>query len=136
MHKGYLYSEKQSALYHTDIHNQVPTDVVPVTDDVALIIMEAPSKGLKVASVNGSISLVPHLEVLSAQDVASLEILWRNTQLKVADVEISKIQDRHSTATGKLSDWRKYRNQLRDWPGNVNFPNIEYRPKTPKGCNK
>ena len=52
---------------------------------------------------------------------------WRNEQLLVADVEIRKLTD----SSGDASAWRLYRQALRDWPADPNFPQEAHRPVAP-----
>jgi len=51
---------------------------------------------------------------------------WRDSELKRADTELLKVQD--GRGKGLTSDWRDYRNALRDWPADGNFPNMGSRP--------
>ena len=60
------------------------------------------------------------------------ERIWRNDQLKEADIELLKVQD--GRGYGSVGDWRDYRNELRDYPEKEGFPNCE-RPKSPKELN-
>jgi len=51
---------------------------------------------------------------------------WRDQELAKADVELNKVQD--GRGTGLVSDWRDYRNELRDWPAHPEFPEMHARP--------
>ena len=51
---------------------------------------------------------------------------WRDAELAKADVELFKVQD--NRGTGNVEDWRDYRNALRDYPQEKDFPNGK-RPK-------
>jgi len=51
---------------------------------------------------------------------------WRDAELDKADVELYKVQD--GRGTGLVSDWRNYRNELRDWPEHESFPDSAFRP--------
>ena len=68
------------------------------------------------------------LETL-AKETAQLEAnerIWRDSELAFADIELNKVQD--GRGTGLVSDWRDYRNLLRDWPEDENFPDQAFRP--------
>lgn len=68
----------------------------------------------------------------SLEDLESNERSWRNFELRVADVELNKVQDGDPKSIGSVSDWRGYRKNLRAWPEHPNFPSEQYRPKSPK----
>ncbi len=51
---------------------------------------------------------------------------WRDAELAKADIELNKVQD--GRGTGLVSDWRDYRNALRDWPEHESFPDSAFRP--------
>lgn len=51
---------------------------------------------------------------------------WRDAELARADIELNKVQD--GRGTGIESDWRDYRNSLRDWPEHDGFPDSTLRP--------
>lgn len=51
---------------------------------------------------------------------------WRDAELAKSDVELYKVQD--GRGTGLVSDWRDYRNALRDWPEHESFPEPAFRP--------
>jgi hypothetical protein len=64
--------------------------------------------------------------------VAELEeLVWRNSQLQIADYELNKVQDSDPKAVGTVGEWRMYRKELRGWPENSKFPNKESRPISP-----
>ena len=54
------------------------------------------------------------------------ERTWRDAELAKADIELNKVQD--GRGTGLVSDWRDYRNALRDWPEHESFPDSAFRP--------
>ena len=70
------------------------------------------------------------IEQANTEVLAQHERSWRNQALAEADIELLKVQD--DRGTGLVADWRDYRNALRDWPENENFPNSEFRPLSPK----
>jgi hypothetical protein len=62
------------------------------------------------------------------QDAIDAERVWRNSELARADIELNKVQD---GAPGTVGEWRSYRNALRGWPEDKNFPDSEQRPTAP-----
>jgi hypothetical protein len=61
------------------------------------------------------------VEAGDLEDKISVERSWRDSALSKADIELSKVQD--GRGTGLVSDWREYRNNLRDYPEAKDFPN-------------
>lgn len=55
--------------------------------------------------------------------------IWRNAELKRADVIINKIED--FEIEGDSKEWRKYRVALRNWPEVKGFPAEKSRPVAP-----
>ena len=51
---------------------------------------------------------------------------WRDGELAKTDIELYKLQD--GMGTGPIEALRLYRNALRNWPENANFPDSTYRP--------
>jgi len=82
------------------------------------------SKAPDTAEVDAGLAVVqPYVEL---DEQAALERQWRNTELAKADIELNKVQD--GRGTGLVSDWRDYRNELRDWPEHEGFPDSAFRP--------
>ena len=54
------------------------------------------------------------------------ERAWRNSELAKTDIELYKLQD--GMEEGSIEALRLYRNALRKWPENENFPDSTYRP--------
>ena len=54
------------------------------------------------------------------------ERAWRNSELAKTDIELYKLQD--GMGAGSIEALRLYRNALRNWPENENFPDSAYRP--------
>lgn len=65
----------------------------------------------------------------TAEQIASVERVWRNGELDRADIELNKVQD--GMGTGTVSAWREYRCLLRNWPENEFFPDSTKRPAAP-----
>ena len=51
---------------------------------------------------------------------------WRDAELVKTDIELYKLQD--GMGAGSIEALRLYRNALRNWPENENFPDSTYRP--------
>ncbi|ABC27288.1 hypothetical protein HCH_00377 [Hahella chejuensis KCTC 2396] len=77
----------------------------------------------------GKATLIPFdhdAAALAAQ--MSAERAWRDAELKRADIELFKVEDRDSD--GQAQRWRAYRCALRDYPQQADFPQC-VRPSAP-----
>lgn len=84
---------------------------------------------------SGLATLTPvDLPAEEAKDKAFKERLWRNAELERADKELYKVQD--GRGIGLTSEWREYRNNLRDWPDSPNFTIEALRPSFVKAQDK
>ena len=102
------YLEKEEALL-TD------NSYIPKTHRLYFEALEEVEKGLAV------------IEPYVAPDTRPQEERqWRDAELARADIELNKVQD--GRGTGIDSDWRNYRNALRDWPEHDGFPDSTSRP--------
>ena len=120
------YSPSTKGFYHEGVHHTVPDDSRQVTEDQYKEFHQNSAKGL-VAEFDG-IQFTFSLP-LNNFDSSSAERIWRDAELRMADIEINKIQDGSSKSS--LKQWRAYRNALRSWPEHEKYPNSDYRPSSP-----
>jgi hypothetical protein len=73
----------------------------------------------------------PPMPPPTADELAATERLWRDGELKRADIEISKAED--TLGAFNAETWRAYRMNLRDWPADPLFPDPASRPVAPGG---
>lgn len=66
----------------------------------------------------------------TAEELEVSERAWRNSELSRADIEMNKLVD-SGAAEVTMSEWRKYRVALRDWPAMPDFPVANKRPVAP-----
>lgn len=64
------------------------------------------------------------------RELVESERAWRNSELVRTDIELSKVREGASKAVGTEQDWVDYRNALRDYPEQEDFPNV-LRPVSP-----
>ena len=77
----------------------------------------------------GEAEIIPFdFEAKAVEDLKASERSWRNEELNRADIELNKVQD--GMGINSVSAWRSYRNALRDYPAQQDFPNGE-RPVAP-----
>lgn len=77
-------------------------------------------------------SFPPKLIDVSPTNTSSTERGWRDAELSKADIELFKLQDSDESAISTAEMWQKYRRELRDWPQNEKFPDINHRPISPR----
>lgn len=63
--------------------------------------------------------------------IINTERSWRDSELKVADVELLKAEDADPASVGTPTQWRQYRVDLRNWPQSQAFPDSTLRPVRP-----
>lgn len=64
-------------------------------------------------------------------ELENTERMWRDLELSRTDIELSKVIDADSKAFGTIDEWKAYRRELRAWPEQVGFPQVELRPSSP-----
>jgi hypothetical protein len=68
---------------------------------------------------------IPH----TLEKLASIERSWAvRARLEALD-ELERVQDGHRTGRGLVSQWRAYRNALRDYPEQEGFPDTAVAPR-------
>lgn len=125
------YSRTTNGFYVEDLNKgNLPSDAVPISYDHYKSLLLGVATGQYITS---NAVGYPALEavVVSAEQACKVERNWRNEELMRADIELYKVQDSDPKSEGSVSDWRSYRKLLRSWPENKNFPNKDFRPKSP-----
>ena len=131
----YYYSPSLDSFYPADFKkeyvaaNNWPTDLIDTHEDVFKEFSSQRDGLVRAVSPDGVLIWQP--SVPSTEEITQQEIFWRNSELFRADIELYKVQDSDPKAGGSVSEWRNYRKSLRQWPEDVNFPNKEFRPKSP-----
>lgn len=132
----YLFSKTTLSFYPTELlelykdAGTLPSDLVEVNEDTYNTIRTGLSVG-KVVTVNhkGVPSVVDYKP--NKTDLIAIEKSWRDSELFRADVELNKVQDGDNGTVGTVTEWRKYRKELRAWPENPSFPSKVARPIAP-----
>lgn len=75
------------------------------------------------------VAKLPVSESVSVNAIADARA-WRDEELNRADVMFNRVTDGLKNK-GTVSDWKAYRNALRDYPEAEGFPSIESRPVAP-----
>lgn len=123
------YSPSENAFYESSINTNIPEDVLEITTSRKKELFVGQSKGLSIVPGEDG---YPVNEGCAVDIDRNLEIVWRNSELFRADIELLKVQDSDPKAIGTVSQWRDYRKALRTWPENPDFPDKQKRPVSPK----
>lgn len=124
-----FYSPSNMGFYHEGIQKTIPEDAFAIPQEKYNELIEGLTSGKKIIS-SGQNTLT--LEVYESDgNTNEQERAWRNSELFRADVELHKVQDADPKSAMTVADWRYYRKALRAWPEHVEFPKIEFRPKSP-----
>lgn len=68
-------------------------------------------------------------EPYSQDHFVDIEIAWCNKAYEESTDKLARIQDGHRTGKGSVPQWRAFRNDLRDYPQNVGFPDVVANPR-------
>jgi len=62
-------------------------------------------------------------------ELISQERNWRDQQFPLVEIAMNRVQDNHKSEVGLVSQWRAYRNALRDYPQGTGFPDRTLNPR-------
>jgi hypothetical protein len=98
--------------------------------DVAVLTGEAAPAGDVVSSTpvaelrgDGKWYRIYSVRSYSVEEKSAQERAWRDAQYVAVHTEINRVDDGHSSQNPPASAWRTYRNELRDYPQQGDFPN-------------
>lgn len=83
----------------------------------------------EVADGKATIELFDH-SAHELRKLTALERAWRDAELVRTDIELNKVREDATKAVGTEQDWIDYRNALRDYPEQEDFPDV-LRPMSP-----
>ena len=131
------YSQQTGCTYLSEMHgNNMPADVVVISEAVFLSVIANPAPG-KVRSHVDGLPVLIDLPPASAADLIELERQWRDGEL----LTVTWLRDRHrdqvdieadTTLTSEqFGELLVYMQALRDWPQSDAFPATDQRPVPP-----
>ncbi|MNQ04615.1 hypothetical protein D3C85_173330 [compost metagenome] len=125
------FSKSKNGFFRSEIHgDNKPEDCRSISEEVYLSLIEQQSLGKLIKSDEQGLPIavdnIPSLAALMLD-----ERIWRDSELRRADVELNKVQDSDPKSTGSVSDWRLYRKALRAYPEHPEFPSRAARPTSP-----
>jgi len=65
----------------------------------------------------------------STNELSQQERSWRDAQFPLVEIALNRVQDNHRSEVGLVGQWRTYRNDLRDYPQGVGFPDVTLNPR-------
>ncbi|WP_072410651.1 phage tail protein [Pseudomonas sp. NFACC04-2] len=135
-----LFSSKTTGGFYDDsIHSaaQIPEDVVEITQERHMELLEGQSKGKRISSGEDGYPILVNPPEQSPESLAAIERVWRDGQLVVTDGMVARHRDeleegRETTlSVEQYSELQTYRRTLRNWPERKEFPLVDHRPITP-----
>lgn len=134
-----LYSQTTGNCYLVDGPVAPPPDAVPISDERFLAVIAEPAPG-KVRGHDAEglpILIDPPVHVLTVDELAAAERLWRDGQVSTTEWLVTRHRDeldmqQATTLTAEqFTTLLTYRQALRDWPQSEAFPDTQQRPIAP-----
>lgn len=133
-----FFCSSSASFYDKDIYgDQLPYDVIAITEELRQALLEAQSAGKHIiADKNGNPIAVERPGPTFEQQI-DRERFWRNALLVKTDALVTRHRDEQDAAREtSLTDvqykqMQAYRLDLRSWPESPNFPSMDHRPHTP-----
>jgi hypothetical protein len=135
MASNYFFSPSTKNFYPKELiteykdSNSLPDDIIESSQEEYNVYTGLPPSNKTLGAVGNKPTWLP----LNPSEVAlaELERLWRNNELKRADICLYMAQDSDHNSVGSVSEWREYRKKLRAWPADSLFPDQLSRPIAP-----
>ncbi|QCI14244.1 phage tail protein [Pseudomonas putida] len=134
-----FYSPSTACCYLTGIHEEMPSDAQPISEEIYQSVIANPERG-KVRSHDsaGQPNLIdPPLYEPTLEDLKAGERTWRDSYLTATEWLVTRYRDekdmqRAPTLTiEQFNELLVYRQALRDWPQSESFPDSACRPVEP-----
>ncbi|MBP5948745.1 phage tail assembly chaperone [Pseudomonas sp. P42] len=131
----YYFSPATSGFYHSDLHGlNIPADAFQLSEgEYCALVSNAPGGTVLSLNTDGR----PQRVLLAAQTEDGLERAWRNKALEstqwlvLRDVEEMEVGEGTTLRTEEFKELLAYRQALRDWPSDPEFPDTRSRPVEP-----
>lgn len=134
-----FYSPTTRSFYSLEINGaNMPGDVVEISQEYHAQVLAGEAAGMVIISDEEGKPVLTQPPPPSQEAVAAIERVWRDLQLKSAEWVASRHRDEldmqlHTTLTvEQFAQLLQFRQQLRDWPADDDFPLIEHRPTPPE----
>ncbi|MCX4218021.1 MULTISPECIES: phage tail assembly chaperone [Pseudomonas] len=131
----YYFSPTTSGFYHSDLHGtNIPVDAFELSEgEYCALVSNAPKGTVLSLTANGR----PERVLLAEQIPDDTERAWRDkvldrTQwLVLRDAEELEVGEGTTLRTDEFKQLLAYRQALRDWPNDPEFPDAQARPVEP-----
>lgn len=131
----YYFSPATSGFYHSDLHGtNIPADAFELSEgEYCALVSNAPKGTVLGLTANGR----PERVLLAEQTLDATERAWRDkvldrTQwLVLRDAEELEIGEGTTLRAEQFKQLLAYRQDLRDWPNDPEFPDAHSRPLEP-----
>ncbi|WP_063569193.1 hypothetical protein [Achromobacter ruhlandii] len=131
------YSKSMAGFYDETLHATIPADATPVSNEMHADLMFMQTQGKEiVADANGNpIAVDP--APLTPQQLEAVARALRDESLSTTDWMVARYRDEIDSGMGstltaeQFREILAFRQALRDWPDDPEFPNPESQPAAP-----
>lgn len=131
----YYFSPQTSGFYHSDLHGaNIPADAFELSEgEYCALVSNAPTGTVLSLNSKGR----PERVVLAGQTTDAAERFWRDKALDrtqwlvLRDAEELEMGEGTTLHTEEFKELLVYRQALRDWPNQPDFPDARSRPVEP-----
>ena len=130
-------SKSARGFYDESIHTEMPSDVVELTAAEHAALLQGQSEGKVIAWGDDGYPVLVDPPPPSSEELAAAERVWRDASLAATDGVVSRHRDEVEAGVAttltqaQYSALQQYRQALRNWPENGEFPLIDHRPVAP-----
>lgn len=131
-----FYSRSTGSTYLAGVHQGMPDDVLPISEERFLSVIARPAPG-KVRGHDDDGLPVLLDPSFSEDELAAAERAWRDEAVASTEWLVNRHRDEQdmqlaTTLTAEqFAELLVYRQALRDWPQSQAFPDAEQRPVAP-----
>ncbi|MCO7516416.1 phage tail assembly chaperone [Pseudomonas guariconensis] len=132
-----FFSKSTGGFYTAEIHANMPSDVVPISQEEHVALITGQQAGKIIAADESGRPGLQAPPPPTVEQLAALERAWRDGELSTTDQLIARHRDERDMARpltlseGQFAELLGYRQALRDWPETPAFPDSDQRPVTP-----
>lgn len=132
MNERIYYSKISGGFYNSDWHsNCLPTDAVEISNETHATLLEGERQGKIISGDENGYPVLTARPAPTQEQLENTERIWRDAELRRADIALNLVQDADPKCVGTVTVWRQYRKDLRALPEHELFPAIEARPVAP-----
>lgn len=133
-----IFSSKSACgFYDSTIHAVMPDDVVEISADGHASLLQGQCDGKVIVWGDDGCPVLIDPPPLSLEETAAIERVWRDAKLAATDGVVARHRDEleqgitTTITVEQYSALQQYRQALRNWPENGEFPLIDHRPLPP-----